>query len=266
MASSADVTAHLDDVPVDLSVIAPAHNEAPNIDGLVDDVANALECCDINFELILIDDASTDRTGALLSAQTATRHWVRAFRLKDAPDRRNHGQSAAYGAGMRQARGTWIAMIDADRQNDPSDLPSMLDLLRSSGADMVQGDRSRNRCDGPVKRISGRVGWLFRRTLLGDSIRDTGCSLRVCKREVGLSLPLQFHGMHRFVPFYARMMGFRVVEMPVKHQPRTAGETKYGALNRALPALRDLLAVRWMRRRWRPLACEPIEPVGDGRS
>jgi len=149
--------------------------------------------------------------------------------------------------------------MDADRQNDPSDLPRFLQAMRDSGADMVQGDRSANRRDTFVRRRTSGVGRLFRKMMLGDTIRDTGCSLRVFKREVGLALPLQYKGMHRFVPYYARLMGYAVIEVEAHHRPRTAGEAKYGIWNRALPGLRDLFAVRWMRSRLRPVRCEAVD-------
>jgi dolichol-phosphate mannosyltransferase len=110
------------------------------------------------------------------------------------------------------------------------------------------------------------VGRLFRRWLLGDTIRDTGCSLRVMKREVALRLPLEFRGMHRFIPITAVHLGYRVVEVGVRHRPRVAGSTKYGMgiVQRALPGLRDLLAVRWMRTRRRPVSAVEVGPISAG--
>jgi hypothetical protein len=129
----------------------------------------------------------------------------------------------------------------------------MLDLLRTTGADMVQGDRSHARKDNLLRRVGSIVGRSFRRTLLGDTIRDTGCSLRIMKREIALKIPLEFKGVHRFIPVTARHLGYKVVEMPVRHRPRVAGQTKYGfgIVQRALPGLHDLLAIRWMRSRRR---------------
>jgi glycosyltransferase involved in cell wall biosynthesis len=243
---------------LELSIIAPAHNEQDNIDGLLDDVAAALDGGPARFEFILIDDGSTDATRARAVAQAGRRPWLRVFAMCRTPQGRGHGQSAAFHAGIRQARGRLIALLDADRQNDPADLPAMIELMRRTGADMVQGDRSANRADTPLRRFSSWVGRTFRRALLGDTIRDTGCSLRVFKKEIGLQLPLQFKGMHRFIPVYARLLGYRVVEAPVRHRHRTAGQAKYGVWNRALPGLRDLISVRWMKNRLRPVACEPV--------
>ena len=118
---------------------------------------------------------------------------------------------------------------------------------------MVQGDRSHARKDNFVRRCTSVIGRVFRRMVLGDSIRDTGCATRVMKREIAVQLPLNLKGMHRFVPVTARHMGYTVVEMPVNHRPRIAGETKYGLgiVQRAIPGLIDLFAVRYMRNRRR---------------
>src|SRR5690606_18624147 len=162
-----------------------------------------------------------------------------------------------------------IAVMDADLQNDPADLPGLLNEMQSQQADLVQGDRSRNRRDTLGRRAASWVGRATRRLLLGDSVRDTGCSLRVMKREVALAMPLQFQGMHRFIPITARQLGYRVVEVPVNHRPRVAGRAKYGVFNRAIPGLIDCLAVRWMHRRRRPTLAQEIrleQARSDGRS
>jgi hypothetical protein len=138
----------------------------------------------------------------------------------------------------------------------------MFELMTRTGADVVQGDRSRARRDNFVRRVGSRGGRLFRRALLGDTIRDTGCSLRLMKREVALRLPLEFAGMHRFIPVTARHLGYTVVEMPVSHRARTVGETKYGfgITKRAIPGLIDLFAVRYMRKRRRPVESAEVRP------
>ncbi|MHC4828052.1 MAG: glycosyltransferase family 2 protein, partial [Planctomycetota bacterium] len=168
---------------------------------------------------------------------------------------------AAFHAGIRASMGELIALIDGDCQNDPADIPPMVERFAGGGPDMVQGDRTADRRDGFVRRISSRVGRFFRRLLLGDTIRDTGCSLRVMKRTVALALPLEFRGTHRFIPFTARQRGFQVVEMPVRHRARSAGRTKYGIRNRAIPGLFDCFAMRWMRNRRRGVRYEEV--VGD---
>jgi len=244
---------------IELSIIAPAHNEEDNIAGLLDDVKAAMADADVSYEMIIINDGSTDATADRLATALKQHDWLRVFTMIDTPPGQGNGQSAAFHAGLRQARGELVALMDADRQNDPADLPAMITKLREAGADMVQGDRSHARKDTFIRRRTSGVGRWFRKTVLGDTIRDTGCSLRVFKRELGLALPLQYRGLHRFIPVYSRMLGYQVIEMPVHHRPRTAGEAKYGIWNRALPGLLDLLAVRWMRSRLRPTRCNPLE-------
>lgn len=238
---------------LDLTVLAPAHNEQDNIDTLVDEVGQVLGKLDLRFEMLIVNDGSTDTTLDKLAAKQREHDWLRVLCMTDTPPGRGNGQSAAFHAGISASRGALIALMDADLQNDPADLPAMLTALREHDADMVQGDRSANRRDTIMRRFSSWVGRTFRRVLLGDTIRDTGCSLRVMKRWVAEQLPLQYKGMHRFIPFYARTLGGKVIEQPVHHRPRIAGEAKYGVWNRAIPGLIDLFAARWMRSRLRPV-------------
>ncbi|MGQ0627129.1 MAG: glycosyltransferase family 2 protein, partial [Phycisphaerales bacterium] len=192
----------------------------------------------------------------------STRPYLRGITMQMTPPGKGNGQSAAFAAGFRAARGRLVATLDADLQNDPADLPAMLTLLQSSGADMVQGDRSHARRDNAVRKITSRIGRFFRALILADVVRDTGCSLRVFKREIALRLPLEFRGMHRFIPITAVKLGYRVVEMRVNHRPRTAGETKYGfgIWQRALPGLIDCFAVRYMANRRRPTEALEFSP------
>ncbi len=247
---------------VELSVIAPAHNESLNLPDLIKQLHGALESTGMEFEVIVVDDGSTDGTARILAALSREYPKLRGLRLVDTPPGRGHGQSTAFYVGMRKARGELLALIDADLQNDPADLPGMIQLLRRENADLVQGDRSANRRDGSLRVFSSWVGRVFRRFALADTIRDTGCSMRVLTKEVAQLLPLQYAGLHRFIPVYARMLGFKVVETPVHHRSRAAGESKYGVWNRAIPGMFDLLAVRWMRKRLRPTECVAIEPAG----
>ncbi|MCC6428544.1 MAG: glycosyltransferase family 2 protein [Phycisphaerales bacterium] len=239
-----------------LSVIAPAHNEEENIENLVTEVENACRGLDGPWEFVIVNDGSTDTTESRLRSLMHTRPWLRCIRMTNTPPGRGNGQSAAFHSGFRACRGGMIAVLDADLQNDPAEIPRMVELLRTQNADMVQGDRSHARKDNFIRRIGSIIGRLFRRMILGDSIRDTGCSLRVMKREIAISLPLEFAGMHRFIPVGARQLGYKVIEMPVKHRPRAAGTTKYGLgiTKRAIPGLIDCFAVRWMARRRRPIA------------
>lgn len=247
---------------IELSVVAPAHNEAENVRPLVDAVERAIAPLGIPFEFLIVDDGSTDSTRAAIRELMADRLWLRCVAMTNTPPGKGNGQSAAFHAGFRAASGALIAVLDADLQNDPADLPAMLDLMRRENADMVQGDRSHARKDTIVRVWGSAVGRAFRKWLLGDTIRDTGCSLRVMRREVALRLPLEFKGMHRFIPVTARHLGYKVVEMRVNHKPRHAGETKYGAgiMQRAIPGLVDCFAVRYMRSRRRPTTSLEVTP------
>lgn len=244
----------------ELSVVAPAHNEEENIAELVRQVDAALRPAGIDFEFVLVDDGSTDRTQSIARELMQSRPWLRCVAMTKTPPGKGNGQSAAFHAGFRACRADLIAVLDADLQNDPADIPKMLDLLRSTGADFVQGDRSHARKDNVIRRVGSRVGRAFRRMILGDTIRDTGCSLRLMRREIGVTLPLEFRGMHRFIPATARHLGYKVVEMPVNHRPRLAGTPKYGLgiVQRALPGLIDCFAVRYMRNRRRPVECAEV--------
>jgi dolichol-phosphate mannosyltransferase len=245
---------------IELSVVAPAHNEQENIEPLVQQIGAALSGHGLLFEFIVVDDGSTDKTRERVKALMPARPWLRLVAMTQTPPGKGNGQSAAFHAGFRAARGRLVASLDADLQNDPADLPKMLLRFRETDADMVQGDRSLARRDNAIRRITSRIGRFFRGLILGDTIRDTGCSLRVMKREIAIALPLEFKGMHRFIPVTARHLGYKVVEMPVNHRARIAGETKYGfgIVQRGIPGLIDCFAVRYMRNRRRPTACSEL--------
>ena len=229
-----------------LSIVIPAFNEAENVGPLVDEIRAAFADVDRVIEIVFVDDGSTDDTVARLTALMEDVPELRVVCL--APTGRGHGngQSCAMRAGFHAARGAYVAGLDADRQNDPADLPDMLLLIEEQGVDLVQGDRSANRRDTLVKRVSSRIGRAARRLLLKDAVTDTGCSLRVMRAEVAQSIPLEYHGVHRFIPFLAGSLGYTVIETPVRHRERAAGETKYGIGNRALPGLIDCFAMRWI--------------------
>lgn len=236
-----------------LSIIAPAHNEQDNVEPLVEEIVAAMEPTGWRYEIIIVDDGSTDATRERLLEMARHTPVLRILAMTDTPAGKGNGQSAAFHAGFRAARGEFVAVLDADRQNDPADIPRLVRLLQEQDVDMVQGDRSHARRDTLDRRLSSLVGRTFRRWILGDTIRDTGCSLRVMKRAVALAIPLEFRGMHRFIPVTARQLGYRVIEERVNHRPRAAGEAKYGIWNRAIPGLIDCFAVRWMRTRRRPV-------------
>lgn len=251
---------------LDLTVVAPAHNEADNVEPLVEAVGAVLAPLGLDFEFIVVDDASTDDTARRAAALQVDRPWLRLLTLGRPRGGGGNGQSLAFQIGFRAARGRLVAVLDADLQNDPQDLVAMLALLEARGADFVQGDRSaaRRAGDAWVRQVTSIVGRLFRRLLLADAIRDTGCSLRVMKREIAVRLPLEFRGAHRFIPITARQMGYVVIETPVRHRHRHAGETKYGMgiAKRAIPGLIDCFAIRWMGNRRR--AASHVEEIVAG--
>ncbi len=228
----------LSDIPR-LSVIAPAYDEEENLPTLAKQVRDALEG-HLSWELILVDDGSRDGTAEVIRNLARTDPRFRGVFLV-----RNSGQTAATAAGVAASRGELVATIDADLQNDPADLPALIDALGSH--DAVVGFR-RKRQDSLVRRASSRIANWVRNKISGDSIRDTGCSLKVFRREAIASLAL-FDGMHRFLPTLLRYHGYQVHEIAVSHRPRTRGTSKYGIRNRAVRAFIDLLAVRWMRSR-----------------
>lgn len=232
-------------IPV-LSVVVPALNEEDNVTPLVEEVGKVMAGASIHCELIVVDDGSTDRTLARLRELRQAHPWLRVLH-RDKP----RGQSPAMLAGIAAARGEFVATLDADLQNDPADLPKMLDLIKTTGCDFVQGDRSAARADTFKRKFTSWVGRTYRRIVLGDRVRDTGCSARVVRAAYYKQVPLQYHGMHRFIPAYCARLGAKVVEMPVHHRPRVAGVTKYGAFKRGLTGFFDGLAVRWMFKRHR---------------
>jgi dolichol-phosphate mannosyltransferase len=239
----------------DVSIVVPARDEAGNIAPLVAEIVHAMAKTPYDYELILVDDGSGDTTTDEIRIEAGAHPAVRGVSLARRADGYAEGQSAALGVGLRMARGHLLVTLDADLQNDPAEIPRLLELLTASGADMVQGDRTASRCDGAMRRVAGRVGRIARRVVLADPTRDTGCTLRVFRRPVLDALPFEFAGMHRFVPWCARLRGHRVIETPVTHRPRVRGLSKVGAFGRGIAGTRDLLAMRWMRARLRqPMA------------
>lgn len=258
-----DQRTHNPNSPIHLTILAPAHNEQDNIDRLVGEVFATLEKTGVSSEFIIVDDCSTDQTANRVLLQMASHPSLRLISLRRdgrTPPGKGNGQSAAFYAGIRAARGEFIGMLDADLQNDPADFVAMLTLRQQHDADLVQGDRSRARKDNIVRRASSAVGRFFRKLILADVVRDTGCSLRILRASYARQLPLQFRGTHRFIPIGTAHLGGSIVQMPVNHRPRTAGETKYGfgISQRAIPGLIDCFAMRWMDKRRRSVRCDEV--------
>jgi dolichol-phosphate mannosyltransferase len=226
----------------DLSVVFPVYNEEENIPILLDEIARALDGRGWSYEIVAVDDGSTDRSLAVLREQRAKHPTLRVLAFE-----KNSGQTAALDAAWRAARGTYVVSLDADLQNDPADIPKMMDALRDSGADMIIGVRV-NRHDTWSRKMQSRIGNGVRNWITRDRITDTGCSLKLVRRDAVQRVTL-YTGMHRFLPTLVRMQGFKVIEMPVNHRPRQFGVSKYGAMNRAFRGLADCLAVRWMSKR-----------------
>lgn len=226
----------------DLSVVFPVYNEEENVPVLLAEIARALDGKGWTYEIVAVDDGSSDRSLSVLRESRANFPTLRILALE-----KNSGQTAALDAGWRAARGRFVVSLDADLQNDPADIPAMMRKLEESASDMVIGVRV-NRQDTFARRLQSKIGNTVRNWITGDRITDTGCSLKLVRREAIDRVHL-FTGMHRFLPTLVRMEGYRVVEMPVNHRPRRFGVSKYGAMNRAFRGLADCLAVRWMAKR-----------------
>jgi glycosyltransferase involved in cell wall biosynthesis len=223
-----------------LSVVVPVYDEADNIEPLHREVDAALAGVEGGVEFIYVDDGSRDGSGERLLELAKRDQRVRVIRFDG-----NQGQCAALDAGFRAVRGEFTVTLDADLQNDPADIPRLLEAL--GRADVVNGVRMKRR-DSPVRKISSRIANGFRNWVTRESVTDVGCSLRVMRssylREVKL-----YRGMHRFLPTLLRMEGATVIEVPVSHRMRRHGVSKYGISNRLFVGIVDVFAVRWMQNR-----------------
>ncbi len=223
-----------------LSLVIPAYNERENLATLHSELTAVMHSLPGAYEILFVDDGSTDGSAGVLRQMRAEDPRVRVLTFA-----RNAGQSAAMDAGFKDARGDVVVTLDADLQNDPADIPRLIEALE--GWDAVVGVR-RKRQDNLVRRVSSRVANYVRNRLSDETITDTGCSLKAFRRAA-LSRLVLYDGLHRFLPTLLKMEGFRVREIPVGHRPRRHGDSKYGIGNRLLPSFMDLLAVRWMKRR-----------------
>lgn len=227
-------------VPVELSLVVPVYNERESLPILVDEISRALG--GRRYEIVAVDDGSTDGSLDVLKALKRDHPELHIIALAA-----NAGQTAAFAAGFRAARGDVVVTLDADLQNDPADIPALVTTLVESGAAAVVGYRVERR-DTPWKRLQSRIANGVRNRLNRETIRDTGCSLKAFRAAALRELAL-FNGMHRFLPTLIRLSGGGVQEVPVRHRPRRYGKTKYGMWNRGFRSLVDALAVRWMQRR-----------------
>jgi dolichol-phosphate mannosyltransferase len=227
---------------VDVSIVIPIFNEAENIPLLVREIRAAMDGAPWRWETVWVNDGSTDGTESELLATARDNPGHRFIGFAE-----NSGQSAALLAGFREAEGKYLATLDGDGQNDPADIPRLLDSMSRQGVDMVNGYRA-NRRDSFVRRASSRTANFTRNLLTGRTVRDVGCSTRVMRKECTDYLP-HFAGMHRFLPTLVSMYGFTLAEEPVNHRPRQTGQTKYGIGNRLWVGLLDLFGVWWLRKR-----------------
>jgi len=227
-----------------ISVVIPIKDERDNIPLLTSQLLKFLENREETqhapFEILFVDDGSTDGGGALLDNLSQQHQVIQVFHME-----KNYGQTAAFDAGFRQVRGELVATMDGDLQYDPADMAKLLPLVGKY--DLVCGRRQK-RHDNLIRRWSSRLANGVRNAFIHDGILDTGCSLKVFRRAVVERIPL-FSGMHRFFPALAQMYGFSVAEVPVQHFPRAHGKSKYGIGNRLFASLYDLFAVRWMQSR-----------------
>ncbi|MCE3001127.1 MAG: glycosyltransferase family 2 protein [Xanthomonadaceae bacterium] len=239
----------------ELSVVVPAFNEEDNVVALATEIAGALRGR-VDFEMLFVDDHSTDGTLAALRAARADLPELRVLHHSA-----RSGQSTAVRSGVKAARGTWIATLDGDGQNDPADIPKLL-AARDTAEPAVKcfaGWRTTRR-DDAIKRLSSKVANAVRSRILRDATPDTGCGLKLFERAAFLDLPA-FDHMHRFLPALFQRDGWRVVSVPVNHRPRTRGVSKYGMWNRLWVGIVDLRGVGWLIRRAKRTAVQEIDPA-----
>jgi glycosyltransferase involved in cell wall biosynthesis len=240
----------------EISLVIPVYNEEPNLPPLAGEIRQTMQALGRPYEVLLVDDGSTDGSLAAMIRLATQDPAVRVIRQA-----RNAGQSAALDAGFRHARGAIVVTLDADLQNDPADIPLLLARLEGGGrhasgeggedaepCDVVCGVRMTRR-DGWVRRLSSGIANAVRNRLTQESVADVGCTLRACRAEYLRRIPA-WKGMHRFLPTLLRMEGARIAEVRVSHRPRRFGKPKYNIRNRIWRASADLLGVRWLQSRW----------------
>lgn len=231
---------------MDYSIVIPAHNEEGAIERLYQAVKQVMENMGGSWEMIVIDDGSTDHTLAKLQHLNSQDDRVKVIEF-----RRQFGQTAAWSAGFDAASGNIIIVMDADLQNDPQDVPAMIKKLKEGKYDVISGWRQ-NRQDDRLLMLGSKIGNMIRRWMTGEKIHDHGCSLKVYRKEALEDLEL-YGEMHRYITALLTWKGFRVGEMPVRHHPRTTGQTKY-SIRKKLKGFLDLIVVKfWIQYSARPM-------------
>jgi dolichol-phosphate mannosyltransferase len=232
-------------VAAEISIIVPVFNEADNVMPLAREVASAMHPLQRAYELVLVDDASTDDTWKKIAEVRRLDPRVRGLRHA-----RNAGQSAALWTGIQATTGSILATLDGDLQNDPADLPRLIAEL--GRVDFVSGMRL-SRQDTWLRKVSSKIARWARKAALGVDFADTGCAIRAFKRTA-LTGVFPFNGLHRFLPVIVHGGGFKTLEVPVNHRARVAGVSKYGVWNRLGRGIYDLFAIAWyQKRRFRPV-------------
>jgi dolichol-phosphate mannosyltransferase len=220
------------------SLVVPLYNEAGNVADLVAGAVDVFSAHGESYEIILVNDGSTDSTAAEIAAAAARWPTCRELRLPA-----HAGQAAALLAGLQEARGERILTMDGDGQNDPRDFPALLDLVESGRFDLVCGWRV-DRQDPFLRRVMSRLANAIRRTVLADVVHDAGCQLRVMRREVRTAMrPMEL--LQAFVPALAVAAGFRVGELPVRHHARRHGRSNYGLAQLWWRPAASMLRLRW---------------------
>lgn len=222
------------------SILIPLKDEEGNIGPLIHEIDPVMHALGKPWELICIDDGSTDTTEKILRELAVDRPHLRIVTFD-----KNYGQSSAFAAGFSLAKGTFTITLDGDRQNDPADIPKLLEALQN--CDMVCGVRERRR-DTWWRRTISHMGNSVRRWVCKDTIQDNNCSLKAYRTSCLKQIKM-YEGMHRFLPALFLMEGFTVEEVGVKHRERSQGKSKYNLRNRGVNTIFDLLAIYWMRRR-----------------
>ena len=240
-----------------LSLVIPCYDEEENVPTLLQRVETSLNQIGRPFEVLIIDDGSTDSTPKLLAEGMQRLPWLRVIRMA-----RNGGQSAAFEAGFAAARGEIIATIDADLQNDPEEIPRLVPLLAEKNVDMITGWR-KERQDTPFRRWQSRQANKIRNWITQETVQDSASSLKIYKAHAIQGVKL-FRGAHRYFPTLVKMRGYSVYETPVKHSHRFAGTAKYGFRNRAFVGIADLFGVRWMKKRYLNYQASEVRPQSNG--
>jgi len=237
----------------DLSVVIPVYNEEENLPVLWEELRGVLEGLGLAVEVIFVDDGSRDGSPEIVRGLREADPRVRLVRLKS-----HAGETAATDAGLKAVLGRWVVVMDADLQNDPADIPTLLGYLdRWDAATGWRQERAHG--DDWRRRVASRIANRVRNWLSDETIQDSGCTFRAFRRECLRDLVL-YRGLHRFIPTLLTLRGYRVIEVPVNHRPRRFGRSKYGVWDRAFVAFADLLAIRWMKSRL--LRYEVAESLG----